>query len=221
MALRVVSSHPSTLNYRLRQKPRPRAGHQLEGGFRAHHLCEPAAPRVEFHDSYLCTGNLGELDHGKSNWTRADDQSTFTFLQPAPADSMSTDPEGFDQRQLIERKRAGFVKKVEPYGQKALHATINVDTEKAKLLATIGATAKTRSARAAINVRIDGTAVADSEPVSIVWNLDDLSREFVPQYTRVGVDGIRPASAWKSLPQTPTRRMRMMASPGTLEGRST
>jgi hypothetical protein len=60
-----------------------------------------------------------------------------------------------------------------------LHTSVNVNSVKAKLLTTVRASTKARSAGAAIDVGIDGTLVADLNAVSIVRNLDDLSREFM------------------------------------------
>src|SRR5271170_3882010 len=58
----------------------------------------------------------------------------------------------------------------------------------AELLATIGAAAQTSSARAAVDVGVDGNLIANPDASRVFGNLHHFTRELVPQDARVGID---------------------------------
>jgi len=61
---------------------------------------------------------------------------------------------------------------------------------KPKLLTAISMTLTTHPTAAAVYVRIDSACVPDPEAFCIVGDANDLSREFMTQYARVGIDGM-------------------------------
>jgi hypothetical protein len=67
------------------------------------------------------------------------------------------------------------MEQINAHRQETLHATVNVNTVKAKFFATVGPAAKTRSARTAKNVGINRALVADPDAICIAGNLGNLS----------------------------------------------
>jgi hypothetical protein len=72
-----------------------------------------------------------------------------------------------------------------------------MNSVKAQVFTTVGVTAKTRATRTAGNIRIDGTLVADPDLSSVLWNVDDLSSQFMSQDTRIGINGVAPGKRMK------------------------
>ena len=122
--------------------------------------CE--AVRIDIQHRDGGAGFDGELDDRETNGSGANYQDVLAGLDLRAIDGVASDPERFDERQLIERKSCGFVELARGDDKLLAHPAVGLDTQHLEGRAAVWLAAPAGDALAAIDVRLDGAAVARS-----------------------------------------------------------
>ena len=132
------------------------------------------------------------LHRAQADWPGADDERGFARLDGGAAGGMSADAKHFDQGKLLRRHVVGFVQLVDGDRQPFAHAAVDVDAEDLQALAAVGAAATAGDAGAAVEVGLDGAAVADGEVVLEIGRTqrEDFDGQLVAEDARVGEEGL-------------------------------
>lgn len=121
------------------------------------------------------------MNDAQADGTGANDKHEIISLHSGAFDRMGADAEGFHEGELIERKDRRCVQFRRGNADEWSHAAIDVDSENLKAFAAVWFSPPARGALAAIEIRLNRTAVADGKAVAIRTEGNDLHAEFVAE----------------------------------------
>jgi hypothetical protein len=103
---------------------------------------------------------------------------------------MGSNSQGFDKGQLINPELAGLMQKINSHRQERLHAPIGMNSKNTEALAAVSSASMARDANAAVDVGINRAEIAGLDTFVVSPNLNDLARQFVPEYAGIGIRGV-------------------------------
>src|SRR5206468_3522167 len=136
---------------------------------------------------------LDEGENREPDRPGTDHQNVLAALYLRSRDGVAADAECLDQRELLEREFGRGVKLVSGNHEELLHSAVAVHAEDLELDAAVALSPPAGDAAAAVEVRLDGAAVADFQPRRGVVHRDDLDAQFVAEDARVGEERLAAA----------------------------
>lgn len=141
--------------------------------------------RVQIEHDAFGAGQFHEFDHRQANRSRSDYQHVFARLWIAAIHRVTTDSEGFDERELLQAEFAGGMQFARGHDDLLAHPAVHHHAQHFQRLATIATAAPAGEARLAIHVRLNGTAVAGLDVGDAIADGKDFDAEFVTGNARV------------------------------------
>src|SRR5436305_3349116 len=108
----------------------------------------------------VATGHAQELDHRQPDRARSDHDRTFPGLRLRPANRVNSNPERFDQRNVLRRQAPASVELLGRKQDPVAHAAVRMHSDHAHFRAAVGPAAPAGGAFPAGEVRVDGATIA-------------------------------------------------------------
>src|SRR5262249_35729805 len=166
-------------------------------------LAELQALPVDVGDHDPGARGLRELDRGKADRARADDERPFAPLDVRAVHGVRADAERFHEGELLAGEPGGGVKLVRRHGEELTHAAVGVDAETLEFHAAVGLAVPARDALAAGEVRLDGAEVAGLQPGHLRADFDHFDSELVAEPARGGEERLLAAEGVQISPADP------------------
>jgi hypothetical protein len=142
---------------------------------------ELSACGVEFEDGDGGVRSAGEFENGEADGTGADDEDIVGVGDLGAIDGVAADGECFNEGELLEVEGVAGMELVRGKDHALAHAAVAMHAEDLQRFAAVGAAALAGVAGAAVEVRLDGAAVADAEMRDAFTDGEDFDAEFMAE----------------------------------------
>ncbi len=197
-----------------RQRSRACPDPPVQGACDAEMRSAEREPRlVDVHHGDICTRRAREGHHREADGTGPDHEHAHAGSGHGTAHGVRADAQGLDEGERVQFEHGRSVKLTGGDMQPLTHAAVHMHAKHLNALAAVAAPAVTCLALATVQVGLDGAAVAGRDGADVRTDSRHFPAQLVSKHAGYLKNGCRPRHAWKSVPHTPTRRMRTSAMP--------
>ena len=174
-----------TLGEFTKRLERVRSGDDCVGHFQfVAHKCEPLF--IEIKNDHPRAGDAGEFNHGQTDRPSTEHENIFSRLRLGTIHSVASNGERFDQRELFKSELSGKMKLARGNIEEWAKPAIAMNAECLMILAAIRVSSTTRVAVLAVDVRLNGAAVAGLDVCYAITHGDNFHAQLVPGNPRIG-----------------------------------
>ena len=151
---------------------------------------------IEIEDRDVGSGDLRELHDREPDRPDANHENLLAGLERRSVESVRTDAESLDERQMFGRKSLGTMQLVHRDSNRLAHASVDMHAEDLKADAAVRLVASTGDALSAVQVGLDGAKISDADAAFLrratgrVTESDDFHAQLVPENPRVAEEGL-------------------------------